>query len=217
KMVWVINLIATLSLQIWDDLAPEQKNTYFNVLGKTFIEKFNNNKLIKILLKNDSKLILTTSYLYPLLKMLFIVFGYSRLVPCVVDNCAETRDGVNAEPKCQEKSEQSDDFYFNVKESLWNKHSFPESQVYDFIRRFGELYPTIVGLMGGTEEFPPDDIMVECDSIPPNYNDLKSLPEYLWRFNDYSYCRYLEYIRSRERSISLATKVNVKARDLQNA
>ncbi|MEM0354069.1 MAG: hypothetical protein QXW79_00670 [Thermoplasmata archaeon] len=210
KMVWIINLIATLSFHLWDDLKPEQKNSYYNALGKNFIEKFNNNKLIKILLKNDSKLILTSSYMYPLLKMLFIVFGYSRLVPCVVDRCTEPLDDINVDSECQEKLER-----FSNKEGLFHKHSF--SEPHDFIRRFGELYPTIVGLMGGTEEFPPDDIVVECESIPPNYNDLETLSEYLWRFNDYSYCRYLEYIRSKERTVSLAAKVNVKTRDLKNA
>jgi len=88
--------------------------------------------------------------------------------------------------------------------------------IYDFIKLFGDLYPTVIGLMGGTEEFPPESIMIECNDIPPNYDCLTSLPEYLWRFNDYSYCRYLEYTNSKQFSNAIASKINAKAKILQS-
>jgi len=87
---------------------------------------------------------------------------------------------------------------------------------YEYIRLFGDLYPTIIGLMGGTEVFPPETIKISCYEIPPNYDTLSSLPELLWRFNDYSYCRYLEYNWSRQLDKALDCKISTKVRYLQS-
>lgn len=252
KMHWVINLIAALSYQRWDDLPPNQKQMYLNALGEDFMTTFNSNELITILLQSDmSQLILTSSYLYPLLKMLFIVFGYSRLVPLVTDRYTETLQALkdsfdkhyqkyrgasfrrgdtqnqrpyernipsppqetynDARSETSEKSTHLQQMYVNP--------SQPDVEpvdpcIYEFIKLFGDLYPTIIGLMGGTEKFPPESIAISCYDIPANYDYLQSLPEYLWRFNDYSYCKYLESQSYRQLNNALAAKINSKAKYL---
>jgi hypothetical protein len=247
KMNWVISLIAMLSYQRWENLTTQQHKCYLDYLGESFISAFDKNELITILLQgNASEVILTSSYLYPLLKMLFIVFGYSRLVPIIVDNVGNRYENfVNRLGKHLEKYrgaffrrgdqhhvlEQCDPSY--QQDRTENSESSVSEQpqiygarqqnikpvdqyIYEFIKLFGNLYPTIIGLMGGTEYFPPENIEVNCSDIPPNYDGLTSLPEYLWRFNDYSYCKYLEYLNSKQLYRNLDQKISAKARYLQS-
>lgn len=239
KMAWVINLIATLSYQRWDDLTENQQQTYLDVLGDEFINIFISNELITILLQSESsELILTASYLYPLMKMLFIVFGYSKLTPLISDKCCQEnktfykeklqkhyeryrgafyRRGDSRDQNCES------DIYDNSGSDNSNCSDFNDYQpdvepvdpcIYGFIRLFGDLYPTIVGLMGGTEEFPPESIEISCDDIPADYDSLSTIPEYLWRYNDYSYCRYIEYTNSRQMTNALGCKINSKVKYL---
>jgi hypothetical protein len=286
KMVWVINLIAALTYQRWGDLQRNQKQTYLEILSDDFISAFNDNELITILLQSDnSELILTGSYLYPIVKMLFIVFGYSKLVPIVTDSCNESnqeirkdrvrkhlekykgasyrrgdaRDMMIYEDDPQMNSQMNSQMNPQMNPTQWSEryidergnpmrvvnrnividgdkdgydpllsdgeeilevyHADPEpidQSIYDYIKLFGDLYPTLIGLMGGTESFPPEAIEIGCNDIPPTYDYLATVPEYLWRFNDYSYCRYLEYISSRQLGYALSAKVNSKARYLHS-
>jgi len=286
KIVWVINLIAALSYQRWDDLPPNQQKSYMETLGENFICAFNSNELITILLQsNTSEIILTSSYLYSLLKMLFIVFGYSKIVPIVSDNCSlemqtlqkerlrrhleryrgasfrrgdphammisephyddsnryknhdsnndqiftDTNNstiGIYPSSECYEKlprcatrgtkENSCPEIYFENRTPQMPEPEPIDQCIYDFIKLFGDLYPTIIGLMGGTEEFPPETIVIGCNDIPPNYDCLTSLLEYLWRFNDYSYCRYLEYVDSRQLHNALNSKINAKAKYLNS-
>ena len=94
-------------------------------------------------------------------------------------------------------------------------HAPVDQNIYEFIKLFGDLYPTLIGLMGGTEIFPPESLEITCDSIPANYDELMSLPEYLWRFNDFSYCKFLEYLGSRQISMIINAKINARAKYLQ--
>lgn len=253
KNNWVINLIALLSYQRWEDLSPEQQQVYLDNLGSDFIDIFNSNELITILLQGDaSELILTCAYLYSLLKMLFIVFGYSKLIPVIVEGCYDagyqnkyqkhlnkyrggslrrgelnsTTISCQANPTKGALGSASCSSLNNVNQTTISSDSSssvvsrPKPEpidpcVYDFIRLFGDLYPTLIGLMGGTEEFPPELIEMRCEDIPNNYISLVSLPEYLWRFNDYSYCKYLEYIGSKQLTTALCSKVNSKIRYLR--
>lgn len=230
---WIIKLIASLTYQRWEDLSENQKVSYLEALGEPFIEAFNSNELITILLQaNFSELILTCSYFFPLLKMLFVVFGFSKLVPNVID-----RSDVPVNPKHFKNNNKYKGAFKRRKHSIYSYsdcedpedvpgnlegvYSKPEqepvdSSIYDFIKLFGELYPTIIGLMGGTEKFPPENIEVVLGDIPPGYPDLSSIPEYLWRFNDFSYCRFLEFIYSKQMCNSLNAKINNKARNLHN-
>lgn len=267
KIIWVINLIAALTYQRWSDLSKDQKQLYLESLGEDFIYAFNDNELITILLQSGfSEIILTSSYLYPLLKMLFLVFGYSKLVPLVTDDCNEEKIGNhrNNMRKHFEKYKgasyrRGDDLemVYNAPEPHWSNDCYIDEQgnpvrtikrniilsgdqdhydpmaspsteiydadiepfdqyIYDYIRLFGDLYPTIIELMGGTESFPPETIKIGCHDIPPTYDYLASIQEYLWRFNDYSYCRYLEYIASKQLDFALNAKVNSKARYLNS-
>lgn len=240
--VWMINLIAALSYQRWSELSEKQKRTFIDALGEDFVDAFVSNELITILLQSDdTKLILTSAYLYPLLKMLFIVFGYSRLVPTVINSTIEPDANTQRRhqkhiDKYRGASYRRGDLYDNdnsdydivtdTSDSASDQNperyrSLPDvdpvdQYIYQFIRLFGDLYPTIIGLMGGTETFPPEAIEVNCNDIPQTYRFLKNSPEYLWRFNDYSYCRYLEYIYGKQKKNALKNKINDKVRYLNS-
>lgn len=269
KIVWVINLIAALTYQQWQDLPPNQQQSYVDILGSDFINAFNSNELITILLQsNSSEMVLTSSYLYPLMKMLFIVFGYSKIIPIISEKCpsklqfisdrfrkhleryrgASFRRGdvhdvaIMSEPYNNDNNNDNNDMeeyeispFEKVRTNIPPENNYsdffpmdkykdkykPEPEpvdqyIYEFIKLFGDLYPTLIGLMGGTEEFPPESIEIGCNDIPPNYDCLVSLPECFWRFNDYSYCRYLEYIGSKQLSKALCAKVNDKVKYLQS-
>ena len=238
KIVWVINIIAVLSFQTWDQLNNSQKRPYLDILGENFIHSFNSNELITILLQSGSSdIILTASYFYSLLKMLFIVFGYSKLVPFVGEEDPNKskklyRDQFRKHLEkyrgayfrrgdknsccsgCDDDGPCDDDT--NEPYEMRKSDNEPVDQcVYEFIKLFGDLYPTIIGLMGGTETFPPESIEISYDDIPPTYDNLSSLPEYLWRYNDYSYCKYLIYISSKQLTNALACKINAKTKYLQ--
>jgi hypothetical protein len=260
KMVWVINLIAALSYQRFDDLPESQQEMYTDALGEEFICAFNSNELIIILLQSDAaELILTSSYLYPLLKMLFIVFGYSKLVPNVTDKCSDQMCDINKDRlkkhfdkyrgasfrrgdtnNINSEDDISNDNYSEedaptpcskpyvklpadgVCANVYVEDPYKPDQepydlcIYEYIKLFGDLYPTIIGLVGGTENFPPESIEIGCNDIPPTYECLASIPEYLWRFNDYSYCRYLEYVNSKQMINAINSKINAKAKYLQS-
>lgn len=258
KMVWIIKLIAALSYQRWEDLSENLQKTYLDILGEEFIQSFNSNELITILLQsNSSEVILTSAYLYPLLKMLFIVFGYSKLIPVISEKCGDsqviikerlrkyldkhrgasfrrgdTHNIYYQEPVVYENDIYESPFNTSVRKSdnnennitndifstnLCKSDALPIDQcIYEFIKLFGDLYPTIIGLMGGTEKFPPESIEISCDDIPPTYDLLTTLPEYLWRYNDFSYCRYLEYVGSKQIVNALNSKINSKARYLHS-
>jgi hypothetical protein len=292
NLQWVNSFIGLMSVKNWSDLDEATQKKYTNVLGDTFINNFINNPLIKILLQSDaSELIITASYLFVLLKMLFSVFGYSRLVPNVINveqlstnssaNKINNRNfgaylsrgdfnyscyngsalyGTSAPPinvrkngptnklqqrpmcgaldscsctcscSCPSSSEctcsctcscsedditdsMTDNNEFN-KQVPYNERYYRDNRVatdnyngstnkksdytpvnpriYEFIRLFGDMYPTLAGMMGGTENFPEENLDLDVNNIPTNYYELQYIPELLWRFNDYSYCRSLK-------------------------
>lgn len=230
KMNWIINLIALLSFQSWDKLDNKQQQCYINALGENFIIPFNDNELITILLQSgSSELILTTSYLYSLLKMLFSVFGYSKITPIISDLCSDSFKVADQEKMRRHYEKyrgatfrRGDDRNVTCMSETSPKkdHTKPEPEpvdpyIYEFIKLFGDLYPTLIGLMGGTETFPPENIEIDCNTVPANYHSLDSLPDFLWRFNDFSYCRYIECVSSRQLHNALSSKVNAKVKYLQ--
>jgi hypothetical protein len=233
KMSVVINLMAALTYQKWEDLPPIQQKFYEDTLGSEFIDNVNSNELITILLQSqEPELILTGAYLYPLLKMLFICFGYSRLVPNVTDGPG-SKLSPYAKGNQRKHLEKYRGAFFRrgdnnsdiltatesspFSDSETNHDTNPVDQcIYDFIRLFGDFCPTIIGLMGGTEQFPPESIEISCDDIPSNYDNLSTIPEYLWRFNDYSYCRYLEFAGSKQITNAISSKISSKAKKLHS-
>ena len=329
KIVWITNFIASMTYQSWDDLEQHQKQLFVDSLGENFIYEFNNNKLITILLQSDSShIILTGSYLYSLLKMLFIIFGFSRITPLVTDKCSEThcqmmkermkkhtdkyrgayfrrgdpremiiyhrdRDHYNhnhnhnhnhnGDYSDSDSDDDNNNYYNNYypnnnvpynMPNQYNQHnqhnmsnqydpsdewsdnytddqgnptrvlnknivlnnnnrsnlltnnnvkSVPyyidpepiDQRIYDYIKLFDDLYPSILGIMGGVDNFLPEAIEIKSNSVPSTYNDLSTVPAYLWRYNDYSYCRYLDHISSKQLATVLSSKINSKARYLQ--
>ena len=259
KMIWVINLIAALTFQSWENLTDVQKTTYLDMLGASFICAFNDSELITILLQSEtSELILKCSYFYALLKMLFSVFGYSKLTPVITgsdllvtaqpylrrtsrgtvrrgiltpnidstsasaltsemfsENC-DTTPCSKPYSSCQSNvSCAATQVIFDEAAHLVADYDPLDPAVYETIRMFGDLYPTLVGLMGGTENFPPENIRIDCGSIPADYDCLTTVSQYLWRFNDFSYCIYLDFIQSRQLNDNLSAKVSARAKLLQ--
>lgn len=233
----IISLIGTLTVVSWDNLAPSQQQAYINRLGQKFINDFNSNKLITILLKtNTPELILTTSYLYSLLKMLYSVFGYDKLVPNLFvkgdqfynsDECCfpiesirkynnknrgafTTRSYIDEHEGCEQTCEP-------ICEPIYRclPDCVPPSEcTYNFIRVFNELYPTITEIMGGTI-FPTPCQNLSCCDIPPNYCNINSIPSFLLRFTEFSYCAYLEYIDSKQVHNALGANIDNKIRYLK--
>lgn len=211
----IADLVKNIAIVGWDGLSPETQVFYTRYLGEEFIFEFNSNELITILIQSEhSDLVFTSSYLFPLLKLLFSIFGFSKIAPNISEEPSREeyltnlmmqnrydnmrgayirRGAYNDMPPVQQQNE-----YYDLPNMIDpnNPNIEPiKGYVYDFIRMFGELYPTLVGLMGGTEFFPPESIEITKNDIPPHYHQLATLPEFLWRFNDYSYCRMMEQIK----------------------
>jgi hypothetical protein len=246
-MPWVINLVATLSYQNWSSLSNEQQQLYINMLGQCFVDSFNCNELITILLQgNASELILTSSYLYSLLKMLFVVFGYSQLTPEITTTeCSSTTTestvpqnhinryrgaGLRRGDKhtksdshacCESCASGSDTCSGSsqnpcVPNNPCEPDCLPVDQcLINFIAAFNDLYPTIVSIMGGIEYFPPECAKLNCGNIPASYACLECVPDYLWRFNNYSYCQYLDYLATKQITNILASQITTKVHYLQ--
>ena len=245
SLEWLIDLIANLSFVKWDDLSEVDRQAYIDNLGQEFIDDFNSNILITLLLQSgNSQLILKGSYLYSLLKMLFCVFGYSRLVPIVsyacqsscsntqlsahrnqyvgaflrrnTDNDQTTTDITNCCYDCPADSKfKCCDGCAESDPNTCPPTCDPiDACIYEHITLFSELYPTVVEIMGGLT-FPDACHTIVCGEVPATYNDLGTIPEFLWRYNDYSYCKYLEYINSKQINNLLSTKINDKIRVLQ--
>ncbi|AZL89303.1 hypothetical protein QKC54_gp0527 [Megavirus baoshan] len=252
KLPVVIKLIASLTYQKWENFSKLQQEYYIEALGENFINDLDSNELVTILVQSDSaELILTSAYLFPLIKMLFITFGYSKLTPIITDigdsdvqrlqrqrlnkhldkyrGASLVRQTNYLDPRCLQEQEDiltAEKGGLNDSESI--NDDLPEfvttkpipkpvdQCIYNFIRLFGDLYPTLVGLMGGTEKFPPETMEISCNDIPASYNGLSTVPEYLWRYNDYSYCRFLEYVCSKSVYNAINSKINEKTKYLQS-
>lgn len=215
KMIWVINLLALLSYKNWSDLTNQQQQNYINALSNNFILEFNSNELITILLQSKhAEFIIKCSYLYSLLKMLFIVFGYSELTPII-----ETKQN-NDFKKHFEK-------YIGASLRRGQNNTSQETQLinvnyepidkckYEYIKLFGHIYPMIINILGGTEIFPPEQLIINCNNIPQNYNNLTTISEFLWRFNDFSYCKYINYVGSKQINNITKAKINKKTKYLK--
>uniref|UniRef100_A0A6C0LR47 Uncharacterized protein n=1 Tax=viral metagenome TaxID=1070528 RepID=A0A6C0LR47_9ZZZZ len=205
---WVIELIATLTYRRWFDIPENQKITFIEILGEEFIRGINANELATILLQSGlPEILIRTCYMYSLLKMLFIVFGYNKLIPKIVTDPIIIDNGIEIET-----IQEVDNCIVEC-----DTDCEPVNKcIYDIIKLFNDLYPTIGELMGGSDTFPPECHEIKCDEIPPNYDCLVTIPEYLWRFNDYSYCQHLDYVNSKIVRNSLHSKITNTVRYLNN-
>lgn len=84
--------------------------------------------------------------------------------------------------------------------------------VYEKINIFNNVYPNITEIMGGTENLPNECVLVDCSKIPNNYDGLNTIPSYLWRWNDFSYCKYVENLAKNDKIISLSAKISNKSK-----
>lgn len=197
QMCHVIELIAVLSFTNWDDLNLLQQKLYVDALGQCFIDEFNANDVITILLQGDaSDVILTASYLYSLLKMLFIVFGFNALM---ISNVEYEVDVIS--------------------------HNFEGYNVCGFgdeIAIFRDVYPVLINLMdvvnigGENEELEllpsllPRRSKINCYDVLCSYRRLETISAYLWKFIHYAYCQYVNCTRLQQEEYSLAVRINDK-------
>jgi hypothetical protein len=276
----LINLVASLTYQKWDDMADDQKTYFEKNLSEDFLKGFHANNLITILLQsNNGEQILNCSQLYPLMKMLFSVFGYSKLVPNIIfenideqaehksrlsdnllrdhddgddvscyrrdcegngrrqdtesigrrqdtesigrrqdtESIGRRQDNEGADcgydgNKRDDHSQKDDETYNGMR---WNQMpKVIEPCVYHNIKIFGDLYPVIISLMGGTKDFPPEYMLLHCKDIADNYDMMTTLSEFLWRFNDYSYKEYMESLPDIQPN--LTNKINNKIRTMSS-
>lgn len=187
KISWMIALTAILMDDCWESVTDGVKNLYYLQLGKDFVQHYLHNPWIVMLIRSkNAKLILTASLLYPLLKMLFIVFGYSKWVPIVE---TKTTNETRVDSFCAK----------NESPSIFH-------DAYQTIYWFNNLYPTITGLMGGLSFVEPQTTPIKHLDIPPNYHHLNTLADYLCRFNDYAYCQHLSALQSKKQPFNSKNK-----------
>jgi|GEM_PF-3634216 len=232
----IITLIGVLSFQDWDSLGPLDRQFHINNLGEAFINDFLENDLITVLLQNgQSELILTASYLFSLLKMLYIVFGFNELNPLLSDFSFSTTQQSLPVAHLQKHYDryvgsrmtrgQNGSETFDTGSQCSTSSSCPTSVCPDcqpvdpciiaFIRIFCDVYPNITSYMGGCENLPEEVCAIDCNNIPLNYNNLESVPQMLSRFNDFAFCTYMDYVNSRVVNVSVNAKVNSKIRYLR--
>lgn len=84
------SLIDQLSKHQWCDIPVKVRNLYTTTFGSEWIECFRSNELITILLQScNGEVIITASYLYPVLKALYFVFYFGEIHPVVSNICEE--------------------------------------------------------------------------------------------------------------------------------
>jgi len=190
KIIWIINLLSVLSFQKWGVVKLETQQTYYKTLGEDVIEKILQNNLIQHLIKMDKcELILKCAYLYSLLKMLFVVFGFGKITPIVLlDTVDSYPENINERRKSMLRRGQDNKIKGQMIEFC--EKIYPAD--YDFINLFDQIYPNILCIMGGSKKFPPENLKIYSEDVPRQYNDLDKIPQYLWRYHDYSYCQYLK-------------------------
>jgi hypothetical protein len=106
----------------WDSI--NEKEIYQNTFGVKFLNMFFTNTLIMKLIEiNMEQLILTSSYVFTLFKVLFIVFGFSKMTPTVaIENSS---------------------FEFPQNNKI----------IVVSVKLFGELFPHLVSIIGGTDGY----------------------------------------------------------------
>ena len=176
--IWIINLIGVLSYKPWEALTATEQTRFIDQLGQEFVNKFLCNELVTILLQSNSpQLILTSSYLYSVLKMLFVVFGFNNLEPlntsptttlCQTDSNLQTHYNryLGGRLLRNPTEDGNSDTVSNVSDvsqvtscaSTLEVYETVDPAVYDFIRLFCNIYPSIS---------PPS--MGVCKSFPEEY------------------------------------------------
>lgn len=213
KIIWIINLISALTYEPFERL-PNQ-GYYLQHLGEEFVNVFLDNPLVDLLLRSDVHLIISLSYIYPLFKLLFVTFGYARLSPVIIiveqpkifdpskNRGAYVRRGGDVPIRCEPLPLPANELADPI----------PESE-YAFIEQFRDLYPILLKLIGGDGY--PEDTGINLDMIPPNYDFLPTISDYLWRFNDYSHCKAAQ--KERKANVKkLSVKVSNKVKLIVNA
>ena len=119
----LIRFISSLSENgEWDSI--DEKELYQNIFGVKFLNMFFTNPLImKLIELKMEQLILTSSYVFTLLKVLFIVFGFSKMTPTVaVENMSLNLPEVN-------------------------------KIIVVSVKLYGEMFPHLVSIIGGTDGY----------------------------------------------------------------
>jgi hypothetical protein len=187
----LIRLLATLEVTPWNDLTDAQRCDFINTLGQCFIDEFNNNQLITDLLAvKQSELILTTSYMYTVTKLLFFVFGYDLLAtPPPISDSSPPLMGSGFRTTC-------------VPEGCADPDGL------EYVNIFYNFWPSIGAFMDA--RCPPccAERTVNCGCVVPSYDGTCSISDMLWRFYDYAYCVFLEDVKKRRVPNAAVLKIN---------
>ena len=236
KTIGIISLIAALTYSNWENLTDIEKTRFTNDLGTTFITRFNANKLITILLQSDSsELILKASYLYSVLKMLFVVFGLNYLeadnqtefieIGCCQQRLEKLKPHYDKYAggritRCPSMDNGSDGIT-PIKKIIKQPNAAlscseeVEDCVLAHISAFCGLYPNITKIMGICSDLPDVYKYLSCATIPPSYDGLLTINQFLWRYEEFSYCKYIDMISAKLVNNALSTKVDEKIRYLK--
>lgn len=216
QITYVIDLIALLSFEPWDCLPKSKRYAFARCLGNDFLETFNSNILIGILLQSDSaELILTSSYIYSLLKMLFVVFGYNKLTPelassigCVVRSACDGSTPNRYSQVCPKKGDLALIEIFRDMYPLLN---------YFIVERIINLQSIAKSVYDNCNGCRPcEKRIIKCCDIPQNYDDLDKIQAYFWRYFDYAYCQYISNQQLKRYTSALSTRVSNKTKYLKS-
>lgn len=231
NMVFIINLVAILSCQPWSEFSDNDQALYLETLGEDFITEFTSNLLVNVLLQTENEsLIFTGSYLFALLKMLFIVFGFGKLTPTIVNTASTSRETMRLEQLAKHYDKyrgsgfrrgDSRETAYSVQEYSINSVEtsvVDNTYIIEFINQFNVLYPNIITIMGGVSNLPQTSVTITSADIPADFVSLTTIQEYLWRYSYYSYATYVNYISMKQiiNANDLKIKINNKKIELRN-
>lgn len=198
KIPALCRLLATLEVISWANLTDAQRCDFINSLGQCFIDKFNSNQLITDLLnEKQSELILTTSYMFTISKLLFFVFGYDLLAnPPPISDCSPPVTNNNNNSNCCDTQESC------------QPEGCANSEALEYVNIFIGFWPSIASFMDA--RCPPgcSERQVNCGCVIPSYDGTCTIGQMLWRFYDYSYCVFLEEVKKRLIPNSSTLKIN---------
>jgi hypothetical protein len=208
----LITLLGQLNFTSWYNLSPGEREYYTQTLGNEFITEFLENKLIMFLLEKErADLILTSSYLFSLSKMLFIVFGFDANAPIVVN--FESQSQSQCQSHCQRERV---DNYAKKHRKRGLSDDFIDIDYYDYIEIFYYFYPTLCDIINGCDCGCESCLNneINCADIPRNFDCLSDICQMIWRYYDFSYCLYLQSIYTKVVPYNVNRHINIQTKYL---
>jgi hypothetical protein len=201
----LITLLGQLNFTKWEDLCEGEREYYTETLGTEFMEEFLSNKLITFLLNHErADLILTSSYLFSLCKMLFVVFGFDANAPIIVNFDNKYRN-------CQRERVEN---YARKHKRRNVCDEYVDIDYYDYIEIFYYFYPTLCDIINSCDCGCEACDELNCSDIPRNFDCLGDICQMIWRYYDFSYCVHLQSIYARVNPYNVNKHINVETKYL---